>query len=117
MEEHRNNAAVERRLKEAMRADRAHPGRRISAFGLLEPSRQRLRPSLIEASTEVCRHRRAAAVRSTESTALHVLRAIEEKHRNRSTALVISVPTTVALTSSTTCAPRWRSSSSATTCA
>jgi ribonuclease E len=100
MEEHRNNAAVERRLKEAMRHDRARiQVGRISAFGLLELSRQRLRPSLIEASTEVCRHCRGSGhVRSTESTALHVLRAIEEEGiRNRSTALVISVPTTVAL--------------------
>ena len=93
-------AAVERRLKEAMRHDRARiQVGRISAFGLLELSRQRLRPSLIEASTEVCRHCRGSGhVRSTESTALHVLRAIEEEGiRNRSTALVISVPTTVAL--------------------
>ena len=100
MEEHRNNAAVERRLKEAMRHDRARiQVGRISAFGLLELSRQRLRPSLIEASTEVCRHCRGSGhVRSTESTALHVLRAIEEEGiRNRSTALVISIPTTVAL--------------------
>ena len=100
MEEHRNNAAVERRLKDAMRHDRARiQVGRISAFGLLELSRQRLRPSLIEASTEVCRHCRGTGhVRSTESTALHVLRAIEEEGiRNRSTALTISVPTAVAL--------------------
>jgi len=100
MEEHRNNAAVERRLKDAMRHDRARiQVGRISAFGLLELSRQRLRPSLIEASTEVCRHCRGTGhVRSTESTALHVLRAIEEEGiRNRSTALIITVPTAVAL--------------------
>ena len=100
MEEHRNNAAVERRLKDAMRHDRARiQVGRISAFGLLELSRQRLRPSLIEASTEVCRHCRGSGhVRSTESTALHVLRAIEEEGiRNRSTALIITVPTAVAL--------------------
>jgi ribonuclease E len=100
MEENRNNAAVERRLKDAMRHDRARiQVGRISAFGLLELSRQRLRPSLIEASTEVCRHCRGSGhVRSTESTALHVLRAIEEEGiRNRSTALVVTVPTAVAL--------------------
>ena len=52
MEEHRNHAAVERRLKEAMRHDRARiQFGRISPFGLLEMSRQRLRPSLVEAST------------------------------------------------------------------
>jgi ribonuclease E len=100
MEENRNNASVERRLKDAMRHDRARiQVGRISAFGLLELSRQRLRPSLIEASTEVCRHCRGTGhVRSTESTALHVLRAIEEEGiRNRSAALVITVPTAVAL--------------------
>jgi ribonuclease E len=100
MEENRNNASVERRLKDAMRHDRARiQVGRISAFGLLELSRQRLRPSLIEASTEICRHCRGTGhVRSTESTALHVLRAIEEEGiRNRSTALAISVPTAVAL--------------------
>jgi ribonuclease E len=100
MEENRNNAAVERRLKDAMRHDRARiQVGRISAFGLLELSRQRLRPSLIEASTEVCRHCRGTGhVRSTESTALHVLRAIEEEGiRSRSTALSITVPTAVAL--------------------
>jgi len=100
MEENRNNAAVERRLKEAMRHDRARiQVGRISPFGLLELSRQRLRPSLIEASTEVCRYCRGTGhLRSTESTALHVLRGIEEEGiRNRSTALNISVPTAVAL--------------------
>src|SRR5882724_4137148 len=100
MEEHRNNAAVERRLKDAMRHDRARiQVGRISAFGLLELSRQRLRPSLIEASTEVCRHCRGSGhVRSTESTALHVLRAIEEEGiRNRSSVITATVPTVVAL--------------------
>jgi len=100
MEENRNNAAVERRLKEAMRHDRARiQVGRISPFGLLELSRQRLRPSLIEASTEVCRYCRGTGhLRSTESTALHVLRGIEEEGiRNRSTALNIAVPTAVAL--------------------
>ncbi|HTO85278.1 MAG TPA: Rne/Rng family ribonuclease [Methylomirabilota bacterium] len=100
MEENRNNATVERRLKEAMRHDRARiQVGRISAFGLLELSRQRLRPSLIEASTEVCRYCRGSGhVRSTESTALHVLRAIEEEgSRSRSMALTASMPTAVAL--------------------
>jgi ribonuclease E len=100
MEEGRNNAAVERRLKEAMRGDRARiQVGRISAFGLLELSRQRLRPSLIEASTELCRHCRGTGhVRSTESTALHVLRAIdEESARARGGQLTVSVATAVAL--------------------
>ncbi len=52
MEEHRNQGAVERRLKEALKSDRARiQVGRISPFGLLEMSRQRLRPSLVEAST------------------------------------------------------------------
>ena len=76
MEESRHNAAVERKLKEAMRHDRARIQiGRISAFGLLELSRQRMRPSLFETSTEICQHCRGTGhVRSTESTVLHVLR-------------------------------------------
>ncbi len=62
MEEHRNQGAVERRLKDALKNDRARiQVGRISPFGLLEMSRQRLRPSLVEASTQPCpalrRHR------------------------------------------------------------
>ena len=100
MEENRNNHAVERRLKEAMKHDRARIQiGRISAFGLLELSRQRLRPSLAEASTEKCPHcQGTGVVRSTESTALHVLRAIEEEGiRLRSAEIMIHVPTAIAL--------------------
>jgi ribonuclease E len=100
MEEHRHNAQVERRFKEAMRFDRARIQLgRISAFGLLEMSRQRLRPSLFEASTEVCRFCRGTGrVRSTESTALHVLRAIEEEgSRRRGPGISVAVPGPVAL--------------------
>jgi ribonuclease E len=100
MEEQRHNAQVERRLKEAMRTDRARIQiGRISPFGLLELSRQRLRPSLVEASTEVCRYCRGMGrVRSTESTALHVLRGIEEEGtRHRSPGITVTVPTAVAL--------------------
>ncbi|HZL58507.1 MAG TPA: Rne/Rng family ribonuclease [Stellaceae bacterium] len=100
MEEHRNQHAVERRLKEAMRHDRARIQLgRISPFGLLEMSRQRLRPSLIEASTQPCPHCQGSGnIRSTESTALHVLRAIEEEGvRRRSAEIVVAVPTPVAL--------------------
>src|SRR5262249_43971243 len=72
---------------------------RISPFGLLELSRQRLRPSLFEASTEVCRYCRGTGhVRSTESTALHVLRSIEEEgSRQKSAGITVSVPNQVAL--------------------
>ena len=100
MEENRNNHAVERRLKEAMKHDRARIQiGRISAFGLLELSRQRLRPSLAETSTERCTHcNGTGVVRSTESTALHVLRAIEEEGiRLRSAEIMIHVPTAIAL--------------------
>ncbi|HET7594703.1 MAG TPA: ribonuclease E/G, partial [Stellaceae bacterium] len=100
MEEHRNQAAVERKLKEAMRHDRARIQLgRISPFGLLELSRQRLRPSILEASTQPCPHCNGSGhIRSTESTALHVLRAIEEEGmRRRSAEITVAVPTAVAL--------------------
>jgi ribonuclease E len=79
MEESRNQHAVERRFKDAMRNDRARIQiGRISPFGLLELSRQRLRPSLIEVSHERCQHCAGTGfIRSTESAALHVLRGLE----------------------------------------
>jgi ribonuclease E len=80
MEEKRNNRSVERRLKEALKNDRARiQVGRISHFGLLEMSRQRLRPSLLEGSTRVCAHCEGRGiVRSVSSCALSVMRAIEE---------------------------------------
>jgi ribonuclease E len=100
MEEHRNQIAVERRLKEALKNDRARiQVGRISPFGLLEMSRQRLRPSLAETSTQPCPHCGGTGfIRSVESTALYVLRSIEEEGiRRRSAEICIYVPTTVAL--------------------
>jgi ribonuclease E len=100
MEENRNNAQVERRLKEALKNDRARIQiGRISTFGLLEMSRQRLHPSLVEASTEACAHCHGTGrVRSVESTALHVLRMAEEEiARSFSPGVTIFVPTAVAL--------------------
>jgi ribonuclease E len=100
MEEHRNQHAVERRVKDAMRSDRARIQiGRISAFGLLELSRQRLRPSLSEVSSEICAHCGGTGrVRSTESTVLHVLRGIEEEGmRLRTAEARVAVPTNVAL--------------------
>ena len=81
MEHSRNRIQVERTLKEAMRNDRARIQLgRISPFGLLELSRQRLRPSLVETSFETCPYCAGAGVRpSVELTALNVLRAIEEE--------------------------------------
>ena len=77
----RNIHAVEHRLKNAMRADRARiQVGRISPFGLLEMSRQRLRPSLTEASSEICGYCGGIGyVRTTEASALHALRAAEEE--------------------------------------
>lgn len=100
MEEPRNNVAVERRLKEAMRTDRARIQLgRISAFGLLELSRQRLRPSLLETNFERCPHCGGTGViRSVESAALHALRAIEEEGlRKRSAEITVYVPTRITL--------------------
>jgi ribonuclease E len=100
MEEHRHNSAVERRLKEALKNDRARiQVGRISPFGLMEMSRQRLRPSLAEASTQPCPHCGGSGfIRSTESTALYVLRSIEEEGaRARSAEICVYVPTGVAL--------------------
>ncbi len=100
MEESRNQHAVERRMKEAMKSDRARIQiGRISHFGLMELSRQRLRPSLFETSTMVCPHCKGNGfIRSIESTALHILRAIEEEGmRNRSAEISIKVAAGVAL--------------------
>ena len=80
MEESRNNRAVERRIKDALKNDRARiQVGRISHFGLLEMSRQRIRTGVLEGSTVVCAHcQGAGVVRSTASIALHVLRVLED---------------------------------------
>jgi len=80
MDEGRNNRTVERRLKEALRHDRARiQVGRISHFGLLEMSRQRIRTSVLESSTEKCPICGGSGhVRSVSSVALQLLRAIEE---------------------------------------
>ena len=100
MEEARNTRAVERKVRDSMKDDRARIQiGRISGFGLLELSRQRLRPSLIETSTEACPHCEGTGfLRSTESMAMHVLRAIEEEGiRNRSGEILVNVATAVAI--------------------
>ena len=80
MEEAKNNKAVERKLKDCLKNDRARiQVGRISHFGLMEMSRQRIRTGVLEGSTELCPHCLGAGiVRSTESVALHVLRALED---------------------------------------
>ena len=100
MEDSRNNQAVERRLKDALRTDRARiQVGRISHFGLLEMSRQRLRPSLAEMSSESCQYCGGTGyIRSVEWTGLHLLRAIEEEAlRHRANEFAVSVPTEAAL--------------------
>ncbi|WP_419896226.1 Rne/Rng family ribonuclease [Roseomonas sp. USHLN139] len=91
MESSRNDAQVERRLKEALKFDRARiQVGRISHFGLLEMSRQRLRPSLTEHSFVTCPHCQGMGlVRSPESAALQVLRQIEEEGAKRRAAEIL----------------------------
>ncbi len=80
MDEKRNNRAVERRLKECLRHDRARiQVGHISHFGLLEMSRQRIRSSVLESSTEKCPHCGGTGhMRSVSSVALQLLRSLEE---------------------------------------
>ena len=81
MDENRNNRAVERRIKDALKKDRARiQVGKISPFGLLELSRQRMRSGVLEGSSNHCSHCNGTGmVRSIESRALHVLRMIEQE--------------------------------------
>ena len=100
MEENRNNRAVERRLKEALKNDRARiQVGRISHFGLLEMSRQRMRPGVLEGSTIPCPHCSGSGlVRSKSSLALHVLRIVEDALiKNAAFNLTVRMPSEVAL--------------------
>lgn len=100
MEDAKNNAAVERRLKEALRSDRARIQiGRISPFGLMELSRQRLRPSFVENSYVACPHCKGSGmIRSTESEVVRILRVIEEEGvRRRSAEISVTVPYQIAL--------------------
>ena len=100
MEEKRNNRSVERRLKDALRHDRARIQLgRISHFGLLEMSRQRMRTGVLEGSTTQCPHCQGTGIiRSTESVALAVLRGLEDAQLNGPPASLIATTTsTVAL--------------------
>ncbi|TAA63575.1 ribonuclease E/G [Shinella sp. JR1-6] len=80
MEEKRNNRSVEKRLKDHLKNDRARiQVGRISHFGLLEMSRQRIRASVLESTMQTCPHCNGTGhIRSQSSVALHVLRGIEE---------------------------------------
>ncbi|MES2728710.1 MAG: ribonuclease E/G [Pseudomonadota bacterium] len=101
MEDNRNNAKVEQRLKQALAGDRARiQVGRISNFGLMELSRQRLNPSLTEAQFRQCEHCAGMGVtRTTDSAAIMALRAIEEegiKNKGLST-VTLKVPADVAI--------------------
>jgi ribonuclease E len=99
MESARNQKDVEQRLKDGLRYDRARVQTgKISRFGLMELSRQRLRPSLSEGSHVVCpRCNGTGHIRDTESSALHVLRIIQEEAMKENTAAVhTQVPVEVA---------------------
>jgi ribonuclease E len=100
MEDSRNDREVERRLRDAVKNDRARVQiGKISQFGLLEMSRQRLRAGVIAGSTVTCPHCAGTGlVRSTESTALRVLRGLEEEgEKNRAAAVIVKVSSEVAL--------------------
>jgi len=96
MDERRNNAAVEKRIKDKLKSDRARiQVGRISAFGLMEMSRQRLRPGMLEATTQACHHCHGTGlVRSDDSLALSILRQLEEEGtRGRSKEVLLVAPT------------------------
>src|SRR6204780_4129122 len=92
MDEKRNNRSVERRLKDCLKQDRARiQVGRISHFGLLEMSRQRIRTSVLESSTDKCPHCGGTGhVRSVSSVALQCLRMIEESLQRGATHNIIA---------------------------
>ncbi len=95
MEERRNNLAVEKRIKDKLKTDRARiQVGRISGFGLLEMSRQRLRPGMLESTTQPCPHCHGTGlIRSDDSQGLQVLRALEEEGtRKRSKEVLLKAP-------------------------
>ncbi|XXG32188.1 MAG: Rne/Rng family ribonuclease [Ferrovum myxofaciens] len=99
MENPRNQREVENRLRDALRYDRARVQTgKISRFGLLELSRQRLQPSLGETSHTPCpRCHGTGVIRDTESSALHILRILQEEAMKDNTAIVrAQVPVDVA---------------------
>jgi ribonuclease E len=100
MEENRNIRTVEKRMKDALKKDRARLQMgRISQFGLMEISRQRRRTSILEGSTQTCPHCGGKGYQRTpSSSSLVALRALEEEGvRRRAGKVRISLPTDVAL--------------------
>ena len=99
MDEPKNNAAVERRLKEVLKRDRARiQVGKMSGFGLLEMSRQRLHSSFLESSYKVCPHCGGKGMtRSVESCAMHALHVLEDACvKNQETTIILSLPLEVA---------------------
>ncbi|MDQ0462872.1 ribonuclease E [Caulobacter ginsengisoli] len=99
MEESKNNRAVEKKFKDSIKDDRARIQMgRISGFGLLEISRQRRRSGVLEATTHVCEHCQGQGrVRSTESSALAALRAVEMEALQGGGEVTLKVPRDVGL--------------------
>ncbi|MRU14107.1 Rne/Rng family ribonuclease [Roseovarius sp. A21] len=99
MDERKNNAAVEKRMKDKLKTDRARiQVGRISGFGLMEMSRQRLRPGMIEATTQPCPACHGTGlIRSDDNLALSILRQIEEEGvRGRSREVLVKCPVGIA---------------------
>lgn len=99
MDERKNNTAVEKRMKDKLKTDRARiQVGRISGFGLMEMSRQRLRPGMLEATTQPCPHCHGTGLlRSDESVALSILRQLEEEGvRGRSKEVLVKAPIAIA---------------------
>ncbi|MDE2486502.1 MAG: ribonuclease E/G, partial [Alphaproteobacteria bacterium] len=99
MDESKNNRAVEKRLKDCLKDDRARVQMgKISAFGLMEISRQRRRTGVLEGTTHVCEHCGGTGrVRSVESSALAALRALESEALKGGGEATLTVPPAVAL--------------------
>jgi len=99
MEENRNNRAVEKRMKDRLKSDRARLQiGRISSFGLMEMSRQRLRPGMLEVTTQPCPLCQGqGVVRSDENLSLSILREVEEEGvRGRSAEISVTTPVSIA---------------------
>ncbi|AXI42552.1 ribonuclease E/G [Sulfitobacter sp. SK011] len=99
MDERKNNASVEKMMKDKLKTDRARiQVGRISGFGLMEMSRQRLRPGMIEATTQPCQACHGTGlIRSDDNLALAILRQIEEEGtRRRSREVLVRAPVGIA---------------------
>ncbi len=99
MEDRRNNAKVEKLMKDKLKTDRARiQVGRISGFGLMEMSRQRLRPGMIEATTQPCPHCHGTGlIRSEDSLGLSILRQLDEEGtRRRSKEVLVKAPVQIA---------------------